>query len=224
MAEFQLELDEHSFAVTEVDGTNVLPSYIQRLIINPAQRYSLIVSTNLTTKDSFWMRTRMATDCYDQLLLHETPEIRPETNFIVRYREPVSGESVTMSHSLEEPSSQAYNDPILQMCKDLDPTDLVPIPAIAAPEEADHFFYMYANFMIGNWRLSRGFFNDSSYRPDIHSPILNRFVDGSHSGNESFLQELNGVNGDAFHNKTEMVIQVEGVKTVDLVIHNLNEG
>jgi FtsP/CotA-like multicopper oxidase with cupredoxin domain len=61
LAEFQLEIDEHALAVTEVDGTDVLPSYIHRLVINPAQRYSIVVSINLTTADAFWLRVRIAT-------------------------------------------------------------------------------------------------------------------------------------------------------------------
>ena len=219
LAEFQVELDEHAFAVTEVDGTDVMPSYIHRLIINPAQRYSLLVTTNLTTSKSFWLRTRMATDCWDKAF--PNPDLIAETNAIIRYKDQTTTSETSV---LELPTSKPWGEAILQFCKDLNTTELVPVPEIPAPEQIDHSFYLYSNFVIGAWRLSRGFFNSSSWRPDIHSPLLNRFVDGYQSGNESFTTATNSVNDKAFHTGTEMVIQVEGIKTIDLVIQNVNEG
>ena len=53
-AEFQVQIDEHEFAVSEVDGTDVVPQYYHRLNINPAQRYSIIINTNSTLATSFW--------------------------------------------------------------------------------------------------------------------------------------------------------------------------
>ncbi|KAK4959581.1 hypothetical protein LTR66_013045 [Elasticomyces elasticus] len=52
-AEFQVQIDEHEFAVTEVDGTDVWPEYYHRLNINPAQRYSIVINTNITTANAF---------------------------------------------------------------------------------------------------------------------------------------------------------------------------
>jgi hypothetical protein len=222
LAEFQIELDEHSFAVTEVDGTDVLPSYIHRLIINPAQRYSLVVATNVTTGDSFWLRTRMATDCWDKSF--PNPDLIAGTDAIIRYRDESETRKENAISPWGFPSSQPWGEAILQFCKDLNTTELVPVPAIAASEQVDHSFYLYSNFRIGAWRLSRGFFNDSSWRPNIHSPMLDRFIDGRKSGNESFMAEEAGVNHKAFNTGTEMAIQVEGIKTIDLVIQNINEG
>jgi hypothetical protein len=146
------------------------------------------------------------------------PDLIAETNAIVRY----TGHE--KSKSKEPPFSKPWGQAILQFCKDLDATELVPVPAIAAPDVADHLFYMYSNFKIGAWRLSRGFFNDSSWRPNMRSPILDRFIYGWQAGNESFASANNEMNSKAFNNKTEMVIQVDGIKTIDIVIQNINEG
>jgi hypothetical protein len=164
----------------------------------------------------------MATDCWDKSF--PNPDLIATTDAIVRYRDKTTEQEEAQNQPLDLPSSKPWGEAILQFCKDLNTTDLVPVPAIAAPEHVDHSFYLYSNFKIGAWRLSRGFFNDSSWRPDIYSPMLERFIDGRKSGNESFVAEESGVNDKAFNSGTEMVIQVEGIKTIDLVIQNVNEG
>lgn len=216
LSEFQFEIDEHELAVTEVDGTDVFPSYIHRLIINPAQRYSLVVSTNLTSSNTFWLRMRIATDCLS--LDPGNPDLIAKTNGIVRY---VNKKEETLS---TVPSSIPWGQAILQICKDLNTTELVPVDSITAPEIVDHTYYMYSNFRIGAWRLSRGFFNDSSWRPNLQSPLLHRFVDGWQAQNHSFLTANNAINSKAFHSASEMVIQIDGIKTIDIVIQNVNEG
>jgi FtsP/CotA-like multicopper oxidase with cupredoxin domain len=52
-AEFSVQLDEHELTVTEVDGTDVLPVKYHRLNISPAQRYSVVISSNVTSADAF---------------------------------------------------------------------------------------------------------------------------------------------------------------------------
>jgi FtsP/CotA-like multicopper oxidase with cupredoxin domain len=61
---FQVEVDEHEFAISEVDGTDIVPAYDTRMMISPAQRYSIILNTNHTNADSFWLRARMVAHCW----------------------------------------------------------------------------------------------------------------------------------------------------------------
>lgn len=63
-AEFQMQIDGHYFAVTEVDGTNVEPLYYHWLEISPGQRYCIPLSANIEIAESFWMRARMVTACF----------------------------------------------------------------------------------------------------------------------------------------------------------------
>ncbi|KAH8820616.1 L-ascorbate oxidase [Xylogone sp. PMI_703] len=210
LAEFQIQIDEHYFAVTEVDGTDVLPHYINRLKINTAQRYSLIVTTNVTTTDAYWLRARMVDDCFSNVF--PNPNLIPRINAIIQYRDE-SDKAPTI------PTSKDWDMTIEQICRDLNTTGLVPVPAIAAPPHADEFHFLAVNFKIGAWRLSRGYFNETSFRPDLHSSMLGRFVDKYNT-----TQELSSAAQKAFHHRVEKVLQIEGIKTVDILMLNVNEG
>jgi len=98
------------------------------------------------------------------------------------------------------------------------------MPEIAAPADVDYSYYIRNNIQIGNWRLERGFFNTSSWRPNLKSPSLHRTIDGLQSSNESFITATDGVNAIAFHEENEFVIQHTGIKVIDLIIQNFDEN
>ena len=52
-AGFQIQIDEHEFAVTEVDGTDIKPHFCHRVNINAGQRYSVVISTHVTSSHQF---------------------------------------------------------------------------------------------------------------------------------------------------------------------------
>ncbi len=211
-AEFQVQIDEHEFAVTEADGTDVEPVYYHRLNISPGQRYSIVISTNLETAESFWMRARMVTTCFAE----ENPHLESEIRAIVQY--------AGLKSSTEKPKSKDWTEVVELVCKDMNTTELKPTYPIPAPAKADAFYYLRSNFEIGAWRLSRGFFNTSSWRPDVSSPSLHRFIDGYAKDNESFTNPVNGLNGVVFDSDREMVIQIEGIQTIDILIDNFDDG
>ncbi|MCJ1472710.1 hypothetical protein MMC13_001359 [Lambiella insularis] len=217
-AEFQVQIDEHEFAVTEVDGTDVEPVYYHRLNINSGQRYSVILSTNVTTADSFWMRARMITDCFAA----KNPSLIAEVRAVIRYDGNRGKHSENLA--MEHPNSLDWPETIAQVCKDMNTTELVPAKPISAPPKADEFFHLWGNFKIGAWRLSRGFFNDSSWRSDVRSPSLERFINGYMAGNDSFTTKITGFNDMAFNADSEMVIQVDGIKTIDILVQNFDDG
>lgn len=156
----------------------------------------------------------MVNDCFSGVF--PNPNLIPGINAIISYREETKESS---AHPPALPASKDWNMAIEQICRDLNTTDLVPVPALPAPPHADEFHYVVANFKIGNWRLSRGFFNETSFRPDIHSPMLERFVDGYKVTNDVAKAAQK-----AFHHRTEKVLQVEGIKTIDILMMNINEG
>jgi len=216
-AEFQIQIDEHEFAVTEVDGTDVFPEYYHRLNINPAQRYSIIITTNVTTGDAYWLRARMITHCFAE----ENPELAEEVRGIVRY---TSSSPVSVSIP---PSSRDWPEVIELECRDMKTTDLHPVHSIHAPATADTLINLRANFEIGAWRLSRGFFNASSWRAPVSSPTLHRLITGFSAFNESFTESLVapfGVNADAFHTPRELVYQTTGLRTLDILLQNFDDG
>ena len=218
-AEFQIQLDEHELTVTEVDGTDVHPTKYHRINVSPAQRYSVIVDANVTTSESFWLRARMVTQCFT-----DPPEnMQSEVRAIVRY----DGGS---KMSTEEPKSKDWEEMLLDECTDMDSTELVPVEVSSPPEKPDAFFYLRSNFEIGPYRLSRGFFNGTSWRPTIQGPSLLRASQGLKHRDPEFLKPENAhkktafVNDAAFDLSRELVIQTTEIQTIDILVSNFDDG
>jgi FtsP/CotA-like multicopper oxidase with cupredoxin domain len=214
-AEFQLQVDEHELAVTEVDGTDVLPISYHRIDINPSQRYSVIVNATVDGKDSFWLRARMITKCFTDA---------PKT---------VGADALATVHygdlSLEQtPTSLDWAEQLALECRDMNVTELRPVKAESPPSQPDAFYYLRTNFEIGAYRLSRGFFNSSTYKSNVSSPSLFRTIDGLQAGNVSFKaasqSEGVSINSAAFDASKELVVQSHGVNTIDLFIDNFDDG
>ncbi|KAM0319649.1 hypothetical protein ACHAPQ_010273 [Fusarium lateritium] len=210
-AEFQIQIDEHPFYVTEVDGTDVHPEAIHRLNILPAQRYSIVLETNATSSSVFWMRARMVTHCFK----NENERLQAETRAIIRY----TGHDKQLIPG--EPTSKEWPDAIEVICRDLNTSALRPVEAISPPQ-ADETIILRANFEIGDWRLARGFFNDSTWHPNTTYPSLHRFLDsGVHS---TSAKKPIAVNEVSFDRKRELVLETNGVRTIDISINNFDDG
>ncbi|KAM0717504.1 hypothetical protein Q7P37_007356 [Cladosporium fusiforme] len=223
IADFSVQLDEHELAVTEVDGTDVHPMSYHRLNISPAQRYSVVLRSNASSADTFWLRARMVTSCFSDI----PKTLQADTYAVVRYEE----------GALAEPTSQDWAEKLSQDCKDLNVTELTPVEEIEVSADPDAVFYLRSNFEIGAYRLSRGFFNGSSWRANAGAPALQRSIDGlSRSYNnlsalssprsleQSGGQQVAFVNDRAFDADSELVIQTTGVQTIDILISNFDDG
>ncbi|KAF2270971.1 hypothetical protein CC78DRAFT_7528 [Lojkania enalia] len=213
-AEFSVQVDEHEFRVTEVDGTAVHPQSIHRLNINPAQRYSIILTPPDPNKGLYWMRARMITHCFAT----ENPELSEEVRSVLRYWAP--GTQTT-------PSSKDWPEIIDVECRDLNTTTLSPVLAIPAPDTVDEHIYLRSNFEIRDWRLSRGYLNASSFRPDLRTPTLQKLIDGTERKQE-FIESLaatpNGINTALFNASTHLVYQTTSLRTIDLLTQNFDDG
>lgn len=213
-AEFQIKIDEHMFAVTEVDGTDVIPAYYHRLDINPGQRYSIVINTNVIDKDTFWLRAKMITACFAE----DNENLEPEVRAIIQY---TSADTPTAPAT---PSSTDWDDVVSMQCLDMNTTELAPVESITPPP-ADTTIYLRANFEIGSWRLSRGFFNGSSWRAPLSSPSLHRMAAGYASHNATFLPPApHAVNAAAFDASTELVYQTSGIRVLDILVSNFDDG
>lgn len=216
-AEFQVAIDEHMFDMVEVDGTEVHPATFGRLTINPAQRYSIIVNATNDAQSLSWLRAKMLTFCFGE----ENAELEAEAFGVIEYH------SGTKRPNIGLPSSAEWDPAVDAECRDMNTSSLVPVEVMAAPSRVDGRFYLRSNFEIGDWRLSRGFFNQSSFRPNLQAPSLFRSIDGLSSKNFSFTgkqQEPAYINSAAFHLRDEMVIQTEGIAVVDLLVSNFDDG
>ncbi|KAG6007274.1 hypothetical protein E4U21_006192 [Claviceps maximensis] len=216
-AEFQVQIDQHPFYITEVDGTDVHPEPFHRLNILPAQRYSIILETNVTTHGAYWLRTRMVSRCFTT----KNRRLRTELHGVVRYISP------TTTALTEDPTSKDWPDAVEVVCRDLNTSSLVPIHQVTPPT-ADDFVVLRANFQIGDWALSRGFFNESSWHPNETHPSLHRFLDLDTTDPELASQLLKSpaiaINDKAFNKDHEFVLQTRGIRTVDISINNFDDG
>ncbi|KAF2755020.1 multicopper oxidase [Pseudovirgaria hyperparasitica] len=214
-AEFQVQIDEHEFAVTEVDGTDVIPAYFHRLNILPAQRYSIVVDASVTTQSAYWLRARMVTHCFAE----ENEEMEAEVRAIVQY-------SATELHDIE-PKSRDWPEVVEVTCHDMNTTELHPAIPVAAPSDVNDVIHLRSNFEIGNWKLSRGFFNQSSWRASSNSSSLSRFISGVKTGNGAYTSSLYrsfGINDEVFDPSSELTYQTTGIQTVDILISNFDDG
>jgi FtsP/CotA-like multicopper oxidase with cupredoxin domain len=214
-AEFQVAIDEHQFAIIEVDGTAVVPKYYDRFTINAAQRYSIVINSKDQSKSSFWLRAKMLSACFTD----PPKDLKSEIWAIITYGEDNQG----------LPQSQEWDQSVELVCRDMNTTELHPAKAVKAPEKPDATFYLRANFEIGNWRLSRGVFNQSSWRADVQNPSLLRLIDGIKTQNSSFMpasfdNQQAYVNDVAFDIKRELVVQTSGIQVIDIIITNFDDG
>ena len=220
LAWFQVSVDEHEFAITEADGTDLVPAYDNRLMISPAQRYSMILNANHTTRDSFWLRAKMVTHCW------KDPDLpgpgNDEAKAVILYHSEATG----AKGQTAQPNSRNSNERMAVQCKDMNMTSYTPAKYEPAPVAADYSYYLRSNMEIGDWRLERGFFNTSTFRPNLQQPTLHRTVDGLAGHNDTFtaMKATEGVNPVCYDPKNDFVIQHTGIKTIDLIIQNFDEG
>ncbi|PFH57371.1 hypothetical protein XA68_15146 [Ophiocordyceps unilateralis] len=215
-AQFQIQIDEHPFYLTEVDGTDVVPEPFHRLNILPAQRYSILIETNVTSADAFWLRARMVTHCFTTT----NPRLQPELWAVVRYLRP---DSDSPPGQVEEPNSREWPEAIEVICRDLNTSALRPVKPMEAPP-ADDFLVLRANFKTGAWRLSHGFFNDSTWRLNASYPSLHRFLDAGPEAQSVTGPSALTVNDDIYDRKSELVVQTVGIRTVDISINSFDDG
>lgn len=228
-AEFQLQVDEHPFYVTEVDGTDVEPEPFHRLNILPAQRYSIVVETNVTSNGStgpsaaYWLRAKMVTRCFAD----KNPYLEAETRAIIRYVDPEElQDNVEQLTAYEQvvPTSEDWGDAVEVICRDLNTSALRPV-VVQEPPPADEFVWLRASFRIGAWRLSRGFFNSSSWKANVTSPSLHRFLDAPENHTSTMSPEFFGqASLDLFDPSHEFVLQTNGIRTVDIALNNFDDG
>lgn len=213
-AEFALQIDEHEFQVTEVDGTDVYPQSVHRLNINPAQRYSIVLTppSEDGNKEAYWMRARMVTHCF----AYEEPELQEEVRGILYY-------PTTDSETKDlVPKSKDWPEIIDVECRDLNTSTLEPVIAIAPPEiDTQYALYLRSSFQIGDWRLSRGYLNDSSFRTNATSPVLNTML--STRTVESSVHERI-LDTDTFDPLHQLIYQTQSTRTITILIQNLDDG
>lgn len=154
LAYFHVSLDEHNMTMVEADGIDLVPVSESRLMIAPAQRYSVIVQANETKSSSFWLCARMMTHCYGDNPANATEEAS-EIKAIVRYMSPASSSAQLDTLITQLPTSTPGPQNLIENC--LDMPNLTPLHQTPFPTTADTTYYLESNIAIGDWRLERGY-------------------------------------------------------------------
>ncbi len=218
---FEVTADRHfDIPVTEIDGTDIEPTPEDGMLIGPGQRYSLVLSAtagNNTIGDTFWLRARMIKHCFSENLMpeHGFSEVRA----VIRY---ATQSGMGAKEEVAMPTTENDSGRYAVECRDPKIGQYQPAVSTPAPDYAHHSWYLRLNLAIGDWRLERGFLNQSTYRTNVQSPTLHRAVEGLAARNESFAVE--GVNTRAFNGVHELVISSKGAEVVDVILQNFDEG
>ncbi|KAJ7673796.1 multi-copper oxidase [Mycena polygramma] len=82
----RFSIDNHVLTLIEADGTFIAPVQVRDLVLQPAQRYSVLVERSKTDsvdgeRDAFWVRARMVEEGF----AYVNPAMRPEARAILRY-------------------------------------------------------------------------------------------------------------------------------------------
>ncbi|CAG8831272.1 19521_t:CDS:2, partial [Racocetra persica] len=126
---FIFSIDGHELEVIEVEGMMIKPYKLNRLPINVAQRYSVIVKADKPV-DSYWMRAEIQTQCFPM----QNPILDPMVKAIITYE----------GSSKQIPVSTAWNDKVTD-CVDLDSNKLEPYYSQHIPD-VDTTINLFVNF------------------------------------------------------------------------------
>ncbi|KAJ6553277.1 multicopper oxidase-domain-containing protein [Mycena capillaripes] len=81
-APLRVSVDGHALTLIEADGTPLEPRRVGEVVLQAAQRYSVLVTRDARDeREAFWIRTRLVEDEFG----YNTPHPRPEASAVLRY-------------------------------------------------------------------------------------------------------------------------------------------
>ncbi|KAG2179873.1 hypothetical protein INT43_003659, partial [Umbelopsis isabellina] len=176
IAEFDFSIDGHNLTVVEADGVPMKPVTIDRIPINVAQRYSVIVEANQPV-GNYWVRAVINENC----LAYTNPALNPTVLAGIHYE----GAPDNQPNSTDP----GYGDPI--DCIDLDSSDLHPFDGLDAPDY-NVSYYIEATFQAtAEDRVHRGYMNTTTWKALANTSTLQEANSGLSSfGNNQFVLTL----------------------------------
>lgn len=232
---FQFSIDGHKLTVIEADLTPVQPYEVDRININVAMRYSVIVKADQPA-DIYWMKAIMSKACYPE---GSGPNLNPYVLATVTYDGAANKKlppSPSPKKSAETPEG----------CLDLDPSKLKPVKSLEAflPKTSndsmvltkDATFPLVVSFGPDSKGITRGMFNqktlnlkpgdpfnlkpkDKRYLTDSNvlelpsSDVIQFFIVNTDAGEHPF--HLHGHDFQIIHYNTEANEWKEGEKELE---------
>ncbi|CAG8503964.1 24302_t:CDS:10 [Dentiscutata erythropus] len=154
---FLFSIDKHEMEVIEADGSYTKRNKINRLPINVAQRYSVIVTANQPV-DNYIMRSEFQKKC-----MPKAAASLPTVKAIVHYEGAPEN-----SEAKDNPWSDS-----LAECVDLDHDTLQPFKEEKVPASTKKMEFTIG-FHKNSTGVVRAFLNESTYIPDINFPTLHK--------------------------------------------------
>jgi len=163
---FTFSIDNHKLKIIEVEGDYVKPHTVEKLPINIAQRYSVIVEANQPIKN-YWMRATI-NRCFANN--SETINANSAINFnavgILKYEGADDNEPTTNE------SNESQPDP----CADVPTKFLIPLNEKRVPGPVYKTFKMNISLGANEDEVPAGFINGNSFSPDFHDPTLHKIL------------------------------------------------
>lgn len=180
-------IDEHNLEIIEVDGIYVKPFIVEKLPVNVAQRYSVIVKADCEIKN-YWIRATIQEACVENntFTVNSNSAIDYKVLGILKYKG-ANNDDPTTKESDENPES----------CKDLPIKSLIPLDAKAMSEPYKTFI-MNVTFARNPENITLGYFNGHSFSPDLNYSTLEKILDGVNpyglpADQVPFVYDSNGV-------------------------------
>ncbi|KAF8911280.1 multi-copper oxidase [Mucidula mucida] len=198
-APIRFSVDRHVLTVIEADGTPVVPIEVESVMLQAAQRYSVLLTTN-QTPSAYWMRATID----DGMFAYINHHMNPETLGMVRY----TTDSTAMPAADSRPGTERGT-----AAQDLNVHELVPADAVDAPSDislAIPFTFSIQRTYLQNWR---SFVNGTSWEilPHGQSTLVSSTARDASLGTRSLCSD-------------QLIASVDGVKVLDFVINNLDDG
>ncbi|GAA5919729.1 hypothetical protein JCM5296_000104 [Sporobolomyces johnsonii] len=201
-AAVRFSVDNHTLEVVEADGTDVEPYVVEGLVIDVAQRYSVVLRTNQTS-GAYWMRNTIQEDAFT----YTEEGFNGNQLGVIRYG---------VDNSTMPDSSLIDNDPGAGdgTVSDLDDSLLVPTPAQTPPNSTMTYYLSLSmqNDQSNNW-LS--FINTTSWSPLVGAATLFGSYGNETAGVTSTNEQLVVNVPDPAANEHQVV---------DIVIGSLDDG
>ncbi|KAK9449298.1 Cupredoxin [Limtongia smithiae] len=229
-AEIDWSIDGHNLTLIEGDGTITVPYDYHKVRVGVAQRYSMLVHTNVSTDDGlFWMRAELNQYCFATT----NSVLNSSVRGVVVYSTSLYAYTVgTLSKDLA-PVTEAWDDVAANvLCLGLNDTIIEPMVVQAAPA-ASKFYRLDSSFQIKDYAIDLGYINNTNYKPlssatlyeayNMLSPDAYANVTDS---NSSTLLSTSGVlpTGTFGGNKYQYVVNIPDYAVVDVLINNLDDG
>ncbi|KAK9369486.1 Cupredoxin [Lipomyces kononenkoae] len=228
-ADIEFSVDEHPLTLVEGDGVLIAPTTLHKLAIAVAQRYSVLITTNVTGTDNFWVRAEL-----DQYCFATTNPVLVDYSItgVLNYVSDANSVALPYSNNITASTASWGDVPANLLCLDLNNTSIEPMVAMQAPD-ATVFYRIDAGFMIGAYAIDLAYINGTTWKPAFESnlyqayrmlsPSLSSAVVDNNSTellNTTGPLPLGVLGGD----QSQYIINVPDYQVVDLLINNLDDG